>query len=154
MTTSGQGQNSHNIQFLSQGDINCSIKYPNQGWQMVIIFNFCHKVVVTKSDINCNYALPAFCGPIARPAREYDLFHAQIYILIAWSTAFVPRPWALLCRRSAWNRNAWPAWRIKSREGIVIRPFEGYIFLDMPGAYHMGRAFQSLWNRRQFWDSI
>ena len=99
----------------------------------VTISNICHKVVVTISDINCNYALPAFCGPIARPAREYDLFHAQIYILIAWSTAFVPRPWALLCRRSAWNRNAWPAWRIKSREGIVIRPFEGYIFLDMPG---------------------
>ena len=53
MTTSGQGQNSHNIRFLSQGDKNCFIKNPNEGWQIVIISIFCHKVVVSISGFYC-----------------------------------------------------------------------------------------------------
>ena len=54
MTTSGHGQNSHNIQFLSQGDMIYSIRKPNQGWQVVTISNICKKVVVTISDTYCN----------------------------------------------------------------------------------------------------
>ena len=31
VTTLGHGPNSHNFHFLSQGDMNCSIKNPNEG---------------------------------------------------------------------------------------------------------------------------
>ena len=44
MTTSGQSKNSQNVRFLSQGDINCCIKNPNQSWQMVKISDFCHNI--------------------------------------------------------------------------------------------------------------
>ena len=57
MTTSGQGQNSHNIRYLSQGDTFClclSIKLKDK---IVTISDICHKVVVTISDIYCNATL-------------------------------------------------------------------------------------------------
>ena len=55
MTTLGHGQNSHNIQFLSQGDKIYSTRIPNQGWQVVTISDIFHKVVVTISDIYCKF---------------------------------------------------------------------------------------------------
>ena len=50
LTTWGHGQNSHNIQYLSQGDNIYSIWKPNQGWQVVTISNIRHKMEVTISD--------------------------------------------------------------------------------------------------------
>ena len=53
VTTSGQGQNSHNIQYLSQGDTLCLSLGRKLKDKVVTISDICHKVVVTISDINC-----------------------------------------------------------------------------------------------------
>ena len=53
MTTTGHGQNSHNIRYLSQGDKIYSMGNPNQGWQVVTISDIGHKVAVKISDTYC-----------------------------------------------------------------------------------------------------
>ena len=50
MNTSEHGQNSPNIQYLSQADTIYYITEPNQGFQIVTICDICHKVEVTTSD--------------------------------------------------------------------------------------------------------
>ena len=62
MTTSGRGENSHNIRYLSQGDTIYSIRKPNQGWQVVTLSDFCHKVVVTISNSYCTLVRSADIG--------------------------------------------------------------------------------------------
>ena len=56
MTTSGEGQNSHNIQNLSQGDRIGSFLGRQFEEKIVTISNICHKVVVRISDIYCMYS--------------------------------------------------------------------------------------------------
>ena len=53
VTTLGTRQNSHNIQYLSQGDKIYCIRKPNQRRQVVIISDICHRVVVTIYGKDC-----------------------------------------------------------------------------------------------------
>ena len=82
MTTSGHGQNSHNIQYLSQGDTIYYIRKPNQGRQVVTISDICHKVVVTISDIYCTVLPRVLVAQISHDCERPTEMKPSLYELI------------------------------------------------------------------------
>ena len=71
MTTLGPGLNSHNVRYLSQGDMYCPIRKSNQGWLVVTISDICHKVIVTISDTYCISIRPPSSLPLSIRLQHY-----------------------------------------------------------------------------------